>query len=203
MYCGGCPSALEGSCGGVYIFMVCACMDHPLKPVCSPGSKSAHKEFKLSMCVSTSQVVPAPCQHCATHHPPIHPSTHLAPIVPQYHTALLQALHVIMHPVLILAGTINLDKSFHDFFHSHCHLPTPMIIMAHPLTSSNVASSLTSIHCVENYPVHPKEVHPHPSISTLHSMTLLLPSSHLYPPVPSMNNSNLPVIPIDPLYPPQ
>src|SRR6266481_1460246 len=107
-----------------------------------------------------------------------------------------------MHPALILAGTINLDKSSHDFFHLHCHSPTPMIIMEHPLTSSKVASSLTSIHCVENYPVHPKEVHLHPSISTLRSTTLLLPSSHSYPPIPSMKNSNLPVIPIDPLYPP-
>src|SRR6266481_3943522 len=108
-----------------------------------------------------------------------------------------------MHPVLILAGTINLDKSSHDFFHSHCHSPTPMIIMAHPLMSSNVTSLSTSIHCVENYPVHPKEVHTHPSISTLRSTTSLLPSSHSYPPAPSMNNANLPVIPIDPLYPPQ
>src|SRR6266481_8195923 len=78
-----------------------------------------------------------------------------------------------------------------------------MIIMAHPLTSSNDTSSSTSIHCVENYPVHPKKVHLHPSISTLHSTTPLLPSSHSYPPVPSMNNSILPVIPIDPLYPPR
>ena len=45
MYCGGCPSALEGSCGGVYIFMVCAHMDHPLKPVCSPGSSAAEVWF--------------------------------------------------------------------------------------------------------------------------------------------------------------
>src|SRR6266481_6646660 len=108
-----------------------------------------------------------------------------------------------MHPVLILTGTINLDKFSHNFFHSHCHSLTPMIIMAHPLTSSNVASSSTSIHCIENYPVHPKEVHPHPLISTLCSTTSLLPSSHSYLPVPSMNNSNLPVIPIDPLYPPR
>src|SRR6266481_6217363 len=121
----------------------------------------------------------------------------------RYHAALWQALYVIMHPALILAGTINLDKSSHDFFHSHCHLPTPMIIMAQPLTSSKVASSLTSIHCVENYPVHPKEVHPHPSISTLRSTTSLLPSSHSYLPVPSMNNANVPVISIDPLYPPR
>ena len=121
----------------------------------------------------------------------------------RYHAALWQALHVIMHPALILAGTINLDKSSHDFFHSHCHSPTPMIIMAHPLTSSNDASSSTSIHCVENYPVHPKEVHPHPSISTLRSTTPLLPTSHSYPPVPSMNNANVPVISIDPLYPPR
>src|SRR6266481_3204327 len=120
-----------------------------------------------------------------------------------YHTALWQALHVIMHPVLILTGTISLDKSSHDFFHSHCHSLTPMIIMAQSLMSSNVASSSTSTHCVENYPVHPKEVHLHSSISTLHSMTSLLPSSHSYLPVPSMNNSNLPVIPIDPLYPPR
>src|SRR6266481_4861731 len=82
----------------------------------------------------------------------------------RYHTALWQALYVIMHPALILTGTINLDKSSHDFFHLHCHSLTPMIIMAQPLTSSKVASSSTSIHCVENYPVHPKEVHPHPSI---------------------------------------
>src|SRR6266481_5873597 len=101
--------------------------------------------------------------------------------VHQYHAALWQALYVIMHPALILAGTINLDKSSHDFFHSHCHSPTPMIIMAQPLTSSKVASSSTSIHCVENYPVHPKEVHPHPSISTLRSTTPLLPTSHSYP----------------------
>src|SRR6266481_4863976 len=107
-----------------------------------------------------------------------------------------------MHPALILTGTINLDKSSHDFFHSHCHSPTPMIIMAHPLMSSKIASSLTSIHCIENYPVHPK-VHTHPSISTLHSMASLLLSSHSYPPVPSMNKTNLPIIPIDPLYPPQ
>src|SRR6266481_7811108 len=108
-----------------------------------------------------------------------------------------------MHPALILTGTINLDKSSHNFFHLHCPLLTPMIIMEHPLMSSKVTSSLTSIHCVENYPVHPKEVHTHPSISTLHSMTLLRPSSHLYLPVPSMNKTNLPMIPIDPLYPPQ
>src|SRR6266481_4067829 len=44
---------------------------------------------------------------------------------PRYHAALWQALYVIMHPALILAGTINLDKSSHDFFHSHCHSPTP------------------------------------------------------------------------------
>src|SRR6266481_4393588 len=75
--------------------------------------------------------------------------------------------------------------------------------MAQPLMSSKVASSSTSIHCVENYPVHPKEVHPHPSISTLRSMTPLLPTSHSYPPVPSMNNANVPVISIDPLYPPR
>src|SRR6266481_2046885 len=122
--------------------------------------------------------------------------------VSRYHAALWQALHVIMHPVLILAGTINLDKSSHNFFHSHCHLLTPMIIMAHPLTSSNDASSLTSIHCIENYPAHPKSVHMQPSISTFQSMTLLLPSFHSYPPVPSMNKTNLPIIPIDPLYPP-
>src|SRR6266481_3579302 len=101
-----------------------------------------------------------------------------------------------MHPALILAGTINLEKSSHNFFHSHCHLPTLMIIMAQPLMSSKVASSSTSIHCIENYPVHPKEVHPHPSSSTLHSTTPPLLSSHLYPPVPSMNNSILLVIPI-------
>src|SRR6266481_2407775 len=121
----------------------------------------------------------------------------------RYHAALWQALHIIMHPALILTGTINLDKSSHDFFHSHCHLPTPMIIMEHPLMSSKVASSSTSIHCIENYPLHPKEVHTHPLISTLRSMTPLLLSSHSYPPIPSMNNSNLPVIPIDPLYPPR
>src|SRR6266481_4280918 len=114
-----------------------------------------------------------------------------------YHAALWQALHVIMHPVLIPTGTINLDKSSHNFFHSHCHLPTPMIIMAHPLTSSNNTSSSTSIHCIENYPVHPKPVHTYPSISTLRSTTLLLPSSHSYLPVPSMNKTNLPIIPID------
>src|SRR6266481_3875229 len=108
-----------------------------------------------------------------------------------------------MHPALILTGTINLDKSSHNFFHSHCHSLTPMIIMEHPLMSSKVASLSTSIHCVENYPVHPKEVHPHPSISTLRSTTSLLLSSHLYLSVSSMNNSNLPVIPIDPLYPPR
>src|SRR6266481_7974496 len=106
-----------------------------------------------------------------------------------------------MHPVLILTGTINLDKSSHNFFHLHCHSPTPMIIMAHesahPLTSSNDASSLTSIHFIENYPVHPKPVHMHPSISSLHSTTSLLPSSHSYPPIPSMNKTNFPIIPID------
>src|SRR6266481_5132264 len=107
-----------------------------------------------------------------------------------------------MPPVLILTGTINLDKSSHDIFHSHCHLLTLMIIMAHPLMSSNDASSSTSIHCIENYPVHPKPVHTYPSISTICSTTLLLPSSHSYPPIPSMNNANLPIIPIDPLYPP-
>src|SRR6266481_4168461 len=58
-----------------------------------------------------------------------------------------------MHPALILAGTINLDKSSHNFFHLHCHLLTPMIIMEHPLMSYNVASSSTSIHCIKNYPV--------------------------------------------------
>src|SRR6266481_6981138 len=46
-------------------------------------------------------------------------------------------------------------------------------------------------------------VHTHPLISTLHSMTSLLLSSHLYLPVPSMNKANLPIIPINPLYPPQ
>src|SRR6266481_1172529 len=98
-----------------------------------------------------------------------------------------------MHPALILSGTINWDKSSHDFFHLHCHLPTPMIIMAHPLMSSNDASLLTSIHCIENYPVHPKQVHMYPSLSTIHSMTSLLPSSHSYLPVPSMNKANLPI----------
>src|SRR6266481_1192674 len=83
-----------------------------------------------------------------------------------YHTALWKALHVIMHPALILSGTINLDKSSHDFFHSHCHSPTPMIIMAHPLTSSNDTSLSTSIHYIENYPVHPKPFHSQPLIST-------------------------------------
>src|SRR6266481_6569064 len=123
----------------------------------------------------------------------------------RYHAALWKALHVIMHPALILAGTINLDKSSHNFFHLYCHSLTPMIIMAHPLMSSNVTSSSTSIHCIENYPnpVHPKEVHMHLSISTLRSTTSLLPSSHLYPPIPSMNKTNLPMIPINPLYPPR
>src|SRR6266481_790393 len=108
-----------------------------------------------------------------------------------------------MPPVLILAGTINLDKSSHDFFHSHCHSLTLMIIMAHPLMSSNDTSSSTSIHCIENYPVHPKQVHTYPSISTIHSTTSLLLSLHLYPPVPSMNKANLPIIPINPIYPPR
>src|SRR6266481_6406399 len=47
------------------------------------------------------------------HVPVMHPG--------RIHAALWQALYVIMHPALILAGTINLDKSSHDFFHSHCH----------------------------------------------------------------------------------
>ncbi len=119
-----------------------------------------------------------------------------------YHTALWQALHIIMHPALILSGTINLDKSSYNFFHLHCHSLTLMIIMAHPLTSSNDTSSSTSIHCIENYPVHPKQVHTYPLISTIHSTTSLLPSSHSYPPIPSMNKANLPYIPINPLYPP-
>src|SRR6266481_6293975 len=33
--------------------------------------------------------------------------------------------------------------------------------------------------------------------------TLLLPSSHSYLPIPSLNKTNLPMIPIDPLYPPR
>src|SRR6266481_936221 len=140
---------------------------------------------------------PSPCTTCPT----VRPTRLCTPH--RYHAALWQALHVIMHPALILTGTINLDKSSHNFFHSHCHSPTPMIIMAQPLTSSKVASSSTSIHCVENYPVHPKEVHLQPLISTLRSTTPLLPTSHSYPPVPSMNNANVPVISIDPLYPPR
>src|SRR6266481_5675712 len=108
-----------------------------------------------------------------------------------------------MHPALILAGTINLAKSSHDFFHSHCHSLTTMIMMAHPPMSSNITSSSTSIHCVENYPVHPESVHMQPLISTFQSRNSLLLSSHSYPPVPSMSKTNLPYIPIDPLYPPQ
>src|SRR6266481_2085647 len=117
---------------------------------------------------------------------------------PRYHTALWQALHIIMHPALILTGTIHLDKSSHDFFHSHCHLLTPMIIMEHPLMSSTVASLSTSIHCVENYPVHPKEVYTHPSISTLRSTTPLLPSFHSYLPVPFISARTIHICPYHP-----
>src|SRR6266481_545634 len=97
MYCGGCPSTLEGSCGGVYIFMVCACTDHPLKPVCSPGSKSAHEEFKLSptpiranhphipgppLCVLPTHLPPASYSHPTALSPPSTPTCPLPPTPP-------------------------------------------------------------------------------------------------------------------------
>jgi hypothetical protein len=103
---------------------------------------------------------------------------------------------------LILAGAINLERSSHDYCHPHCHSPSTMIIMEHPLTSSDIASTSTSIQGVEHHPLRPATVHTKPSTSTFRSTTSLIPTSHSYPPTPSMNDTSL-YIPCDPLYPPR
>ena len=63
-------------------------------------------------------------------------------------------------------------------------------------------SSMTGIHSIKNYLAQPASICIKTSMSTLQSMTLLLVTSNLYPPMPSMNNTNT-YIPYYSLDPPQ